>query len=131
MDQTEIYIKQNIKAAREAMSEKIELIENRIHKVMVVPTLAIDEMISHMGQLKGSVEEVKGAIDHGLDTIIPAVEETIFKAQSTVNDIYQGGHNPWIMFGSIILMGYAVGSLYRKALIARCHASTQVEESYR
>ena len=77
------------------------------------------------------MEEAKSAIDHGLETIIRAVEEIIIKTQSTVNDIAQVGHNPWIMFGSFSLMGYVIGSFNRKALVARCHASTPIEESHR
>jgi hypothetical protein len=129
MDQTEIYIKRNIETAREAMTEKIEQLEKRIHQAVVVPKLAIDEMIGNIDELKGGMEETKSAIDHGLDTITQAAEETIIKIKSTADYIAQVEHDPWIMFGSAILMGYAIGSLNRGALVARRHAYTQVEES--
>jgi hypothetical protein len=131
MDQTALYIKRNIESARGAMSEKIELLENRMHQFKVMPKLMVDEIISNTGQLKGSIEEARSAIDQGLETIIRDVEEIIIKTQSTVNDIAHAGHNPWIMFGSFSLMGYAIGRFNRKALMARCPASTRVEESYR
>ena len=131
MDQTEIHIKRNIEAAREAMNEKIELLEHRIHRAVIVPKSAINAAIENIDQLKSSIEETKSAIDHGLDTIPQAAEEIMLKIKSTADSMAQVEHKPWIMLGSAILVGYAIGSLNRGALVARRHASRSVEESYR
>jgi hypothetical protein len=131
MDEREIYIKRNIETAREAMSEKIGLLGTRINKAVIMPKLAIDAAIVNMDRLKEITEEAKSSIDYGLDVIPQAVEETILKIKSTANSIAQAEQNPWMMLGSAILIGYAIGSLARGALVAKRYTATQVEESYR
>jgi hypothetical protein len=131
MDQKEIYIKQNIEKTREAMSEKIERLESRIHKALEGPKSTIHTVIGSIDRLKGTIEETKLAIDHGLDTINQAVDETITRVNPTADLIARVNHDPWIMIGSAILMGYVMGSLNRGDLFAACHTHTQVEESYR
>jgi len=126
----EIYIKRNIETAREAISEKIGLLESRIHKAVVIPKLAIDAIAVNMDRLKETTEEAKSAIDYGLDVVPQAVEETILKIKSTADSIVQLDQNPWMMLGSAILMGYAIGSLAPGALVTKRDRSTQVEENY-
>jgi hypothetical protein len=130
MDEKEIHIIRNIETAREAMSEKIELLETRVHKAVVMPKLAIDAVIMNMNRLKETMEEAKSTVDHGLDTVPQAIEETILKIKSTADSIAQVEQNPWMMLGSAILMGYAMGSLNRGELVAKRHVSKQLEESY-
>ena len=131
MEQRDISIKRDIEVTREAMSEKIELLENQIHQAVVVPKLVIDAVIGNIDRLKETTEEGKSAIDHGLDTIPQAVEEAILKIKSTADAISQVEHNPWIMLGSAILMGYAIGSLNRGALVAKRHASLRYFRGHR
>jgi hypothetical protein len=130
MDHKESYITRNIEETREAMSEKIEQLENRIYKSIEAPKLIIDAMIGNIDQLNSTIEETKLAINSGLDTINQAAEETIIRLKSTVNHIVQVEQNPWIMFGSAILMGYAIGSLWRRNVFAGRHTYTQVGEHH-
>jgi hypothetical protein len=131
MDEREAYIRRNIDATREAMSEKIERLEGRIHKAVEVPKSAIDTVVGNIDQVKYTINETKSAIDNGLEVINHAVEETIIRVKTTADHIAQLERNPWIMFGSAILLGCAIGSLNRGDLLARGHAYTQLEESHR
>jgi len=131
MDQAEIYIKRNITETREAMTEKITMLEHRIHRTVTVPNLTMDAAIENISQIKGSMEETRSAIDCGLETMTQSVEETLVKMESVAEHITQMGHNPWILLASAILMGYAAGSLNRAKLgVSHC-ALTQAEGSYR
>jgi phage-related protein len=131
MDEREAHIRRNIDATRESMSEKIERLEGRIHKAVEVPKSAIDTMIGNIDQVKCTIDETKSAIDNGLEAINHAVEETVIRVKSTVGHIAQLERNPWIMFGSAILLGCAIGNLNRRDLLARGYAHTQLEERHR
>ena len=126
MDQKEAYIKQNIAETREAMSEKIEMIENHIYKAMEGPKSAIDTVLWNIDRFKGALEETKSAMDHSITHIDQAVDETLVRVKSTADLIGQVKQDPWIMVGSAILMGYVIGSLNRGDLFAMHHARTQV-----
>lgn len=129
MDQREAYIKQNIVETRDAMSEKIEMIENHIYKAMEGPKSAIDTVMWNIDRFKGALEETKSAMDLSIAHIDQAVDETLVRAKSTADLIGQVKHDPWIMVGSAILMGYVIGSLNRGDLFAMHHARTQARGS--
>ena len=126
MDQKEAHIKQNIVETREAMGEKLELIENHIYKAMEGPKSAIDIVMWNIDRFKGALEETKSAMDHSIAYIDQAVDETLIRVKSTADLIGQVKQDPWIMVGSAVLMGYVIGSLNRGDLFAVHHARTQV-----
>jgi hypothetical protein len=126
MDQRAAYIKQNIMETREAMSEKIEMIENHIYKAMEGPKSAIDTVLWNIDRFKGALEETKSAMEHSIAHIDQAVDETLVRVKSTADLIGQVKQDPWIMVGSAILMGYVIGSLNRGDLFAMPQARTQV-----
>ena len=129
MDQREASIKQNIAETRDAMGEKIDIIENRIYKAMEGPKSAIDTVIWNIDRFRGALEETKSVMDHSIVHINQAVDETLVRAKSTADLIAQVKQDPWIMVGSAILMGYVIGSLNRGNLFATRHARTQISES--
>ena len=129
MDQKEAYIKQNIVETRDAMSAKIEMIENRINKAMEGPKSAIDTVMWNIDRFKGALEETQSAMDHSIVHINQAVDETLVRVKSTADLIGQVKQDPWIMVGSAILMGYVIGSLNRGDLFAMRHAHTQIKKS--
>jgi hypothetical protein len=131
MDETEISIRRDIDGTREAMSEKIQRLESRIHKAVEVPKSAIETIVENIDQVKCTIDETKSAIDNGLEVINHAVEETIIRVKSTAEHIAQLQHNPWIMFGSAILLGCALASLNRRDLLARGCVHTELEETHR
>jgi hypothetical protein len=130
MDQKEAHIKQNIMETRDAMGEKIEMIEDYIYKAMEGPKSAVDTVMWNIDRFRGTLEETKSAMDDSIAHINQAVDETLVRVKSTADLIGKVKQNPWIMFGSAVLMGYVVGSLNRGDLFAMRHAHTQVREGY-
>jgi hypothetical protein len=128
MDQKEADIKRNIVETRDAMGDKIEMIENHIYKAMEGPKAAIDTVLWNIDRFKGTLEETKSAMDHSIVHINRAVDETLVRVKSTADLIGQVKQDPWIMFGSAILMGYVIGSLNRGDLFAM-RPRTPIEES--
>jgi hypothetical protein len=113
MDQTEISLKRDIAETRSAMEEKIEMIANRIHNTIVGPKIAIDNLIENLDQARQAMQGTTSAVDNGANPIQRAIAESTERVKATINLIDQVKHDPWIMLGSAVLIGYVIGSLPR------------------
>jgi ElaB/YqjD/DUF883 family membrane-anchored ribosome-binding protein len=111
MDQTESHIKQNIEETRASMSQKIEMIEGRMHDTMEGTKSTIDNVVNNINRVKGTIEDTKSIIDTSIDTLRQAVDETVERVKSSADLIDQVKQNPWIMLASAILVGYIMGGL--------------------
>jgi ElaB/YqjD/DUF883 family membrane-anchored ribosome-binding protein len=109
----------DIEETRTAMTEKLELLEERVRETMEDAKTAVDDI----------VENVKGTVDETVE----AVRETVGGARSTVEDIvenvkdtmddtvtmvkqsfdlrHQVEQRPWLMLGGSVLAGYMLGGL--------------------
>jgi hypothetical protein len=130
MNETTSNIKRNIETTREAMTEKILLLEHRIQRAVIVPRQTMDLAIDNIDQIKSTMEETRSSIDYGLETLSQSVEETIVKVEAIAEHLVQMGRNPWLLLSSAILLGFAVGTLNQAKLVDSYDASTQAEETY-
>lgn len=111
MDQRESHIREDLEDTRTAMTEKIEMIEERVHETVEGTKSTIDGVMDSIKRVQGTVAEAKSAIDNVLETIKYTMDETIDRVKYTTDLIEQVNKNPWIMFGSAILMGYVLSSI--------------------
>jgi ElaB/YqjD/DUF883 family membrane-anchored ribosome-binding protein len=114
MDQRELHIRKDIDDTRAVMSEKIEMIEDRVHETMEGTKSTIDHVIDNVKHVQETVEQTKSAIDNVLETVKHSIDETIERAKYTADLINQVNRNPWIMFGCAILAGYILSSIDRE-----------------
>ncbi|MDQ3828665.1 MAG: hypothetical protein M3361_05015 [Candidatus Tectomicrobia bacterium] len=132
MDQRENHIRADIEGTRTAMTEKIEMIEDRMHETMegtqstidnvidnIKPT--IDNVMDNIKRVQGTVEDAKSTVDNIMETIKYTMDETIERVKYTTDLIEQVNQNPWIMFGSAILIGYVLSSMSQGGSTARRH----------
>jgi ElaB/YqjD/DUF883 family membrane-anchored ribosome-binding protein len=120
MDQRESHIRENIEDTRTAVTEKIEMLEGRVHETMEGTKSTIDTVMDSIKRVQGTVEEAKSAVDNILETLKYTMEETIERVKSTTDLIEQVNRNPWIMFGSAIVMGYILSSIdYKRSFDSR------------
>lgn len=122
MDQEDIQIRRSINETRIAMDEKIDMIINRVHNTIVGPKIAADNLIENLVQAKKAMQEQTLAIDKCDMPIHHAVTETIERVKAILYLIERVNQDPWIMFGSALLVGYIIGSLNRGNLLAIRHA---------
>lgn len=127
MDQRENDIKQNIEETRAAMNQKIEKIEGRVHETMEGTRSTLDTMVGGINRVKDTIEETKSVVDTSIDTIKQAVDETVERVRYTAEVIEQVKENPWIMFGSAVLVGYVLGTLNRDQSFSMRHAPEPVK----
>jgi ElaB/YqjD/DUF883 family membrane-anchored ribosome-binding protein len=130
MDQTESHIKQNIEETRAAMSEKIDKIEGKVHHTMEGTKSTLDSVVGGVNRVKGTIEETKSVMDNSIDTLKQAIDETVERVKYTAELIEQVKHNPWIMFGSAVLVGYVMGSLNRQEGLGMRHPSEQAIQRF-
>ena len=122
MDQEEIQIRRSINETRIAMDEKIDMIINRVHNTIIGPKITADNLIENLVQAKKAMQEQTLVIDKCDMPIHHAVAETIERVKAILYLIERVNQDPWIMFGSALLVGYIIGSLNRGNLLAIRHA---------
>ena len=113
MDQKQSQVGKDIENTRAVMAEKIEMIEDRVNETMEGTKSTIDNVMHKVKDVQGTIEDAKSTVDNLLDTIKQTMEETMERVKSTASLIEQVDQNPWIMFGSALLVGYILGSLAR------------------
>jgi hypothetical protein len=130
MDQTENHIKHNIEETRAAMNEKLDIIEQRVHRTMEGTKSTIDSFAEGVDRIKEAVEGTTSTIDNSIDAFKYAVDETVERVKSTAVLIDQVKQNPWIMLGSAVLLGYVIGSLNRQEALDKGHAPSEAKPSF-
>jgi len=118
MDQRESHIRQDIEETHTAITEKIETIEHRVHETMEGTKSTIDNVMNNVKRVQGTIEDAKVTIDSVLDTIKRTMDETVERVNYAADLIDQVNQNPWIMFGSAVLMGYILSSVNREGLLS-------------
>jgi archaellum component FlaC len=104
MDQKEHYIRKDIDETRAVMSEKIDMIEGRVHETMEGTKSTMDQIMESVKHIQGTVDQTKSAMDNVLETIKHSIDETMERAKYTADLIEQVNKNPWIMFGCAVLV---------------------------
>jgi ElaB/YqjD/DUF883 family membrane-anchored ribosome-binding protein len=121
MDQRESPIRQDIEETHAAMSEKIEMIEDRVQETIEGTKSTIDNVMNNVQRVQGTIEDAKVTIDSILETIKQTMDETVERVKYTADLIEQVNQNPWIMFGSAVLMGYVLSSINRQGSFGSRH----------
>jgi archaellum component FlaC len=118
MDQRESHIRQDIEETHAEMAEKIEMIEGRVQETIEGTKSTIDNVMNNVQRVQGTVQDAKVTLDSILDTIKQTMDETVERVKYTTELIEQVNQNPWIMFGSAILMGYVLSSINRQGSLS-------------
>jgi hypothetical protein len=106
MDQTDDRIEQdirNILKTRVAISDKLEMLEQRVEEKMERSRMAVRDLVDH------TAEVVDGMMD---------------KTKRTLDPLHQFNQRPWLMLGAAIMLGYVAGLVEAKM------RSTAVYPSY-
>jgi uncharacterized membrane protein/ElaB/YqjD/DUF883 family membrane-anchored ribosome-binding protein len=111
MVQKESGIERDIEDTRAVMTEKIDMIENRMSQTMDDTKAKIDNVMEKVKGVQDTIDTAKSTIDNILETVKHTMEETIERVKYTSKAIEQVDQNPWIMFGSAVLTGYVLGGL--------------------
>jgi hypothetical protein len=96
MDQTDDRIEQDIRdilKTRVAISDKLEMLEQRVEEKMERSRMAVRDLVDH------TAEVVDGMMD---------------KTKRTLDPLHQFNQRPWLMLGGAIMLGYVAGLIEAK-----------------
>jgi ElaB/YqjD/DUF883 family membrane-anchored ribosome-binding protein len=119
MDEKESHSRVNVGSEHSAVTEKLDMIEERIHDTVEGTKSTINNVMDSIQHAQTTIEGTKSAIDNVLETIKYAMDETVERVKYTTDLIEQVNKNPWIMFGSAVLMGYVLSTVGANALPGR------------
>jgi len=111
MVQKEDSLEKDIEDTRAVMTEKIDMIEDRVNETMEGTKATIDNVMEKVRGVQETIDSAKSTIDNILETMKHTMEETIERVKYTSTVIEQVDQNPWIMLGSAVLTGYILGGL--------------------
>ena len=111
MVQKESVLERDIEDTRAVMTEKIDMIENRVNETMEGTKATIDNVMEKVKGVQETIDTAKSTIDNILETIKHTIDETIERVKYTSTVIEQVDQSPWIMLGSAVLTGYVLGGL--------------------
>ena len=117
MDQRESQGRVETDETRSAMNEKLEMLEERVHETMEGTKSTIDGVMNNIKQVQVTVEDAKSAVDNVLETVKFAMDETLERVKYATDIMEQVDRNPWIMFGSAVLMGYVLSSINYEGIL--------------
>lgn len=128
MDQKERQSRVEMDETRSAVTEKLEMLEEQVHETMEGTKSTIDGVMNNIKQVQITVEDAKSAVDNVLETAKYAMDETLERVKYATDIMEQVDKNPWIMFGSAILMGYVLSSVNYKDILNKNKISGQRRE---
>lgn len=119
MDEKESHSRIDRGSEHSAVTEKLDMIEGRIHETVEGTKSTIDNVMGSIQHAQTTIEGTKSAVDSVLEIVKYAMDETIERVKYTTDLIDQVNKNPWIMFGSAVLMGYVLSTVNSEGLLGR------------
>jgi hypothetical protein len=126
MDQQELHLKKNIEETRQAMEEKINKIQGKVYKTVAGPKIVIDNLIETVEQAKIASQDSTLETNNSDEPVRRVIAEAMEKAKILTNIIEQVKRDPWTMLASGFMMGYVLGNLSPKRVIARRRAHPEL-----
>ncbi|MGH7966394.1 MAG: hypothetical protein ACRERD_31975 [Candidatus Binatia bacterium] len=125
MDQRTGDIQQSIEATRQdmedtrsAMTEKLEILEDRVRETVEGAASTVEGIVSNVKEtvdttveaVKQTVEDTRSSVEGIVENVKGTVGETVESVKNTFDLSYQVDRRPWLMFGGAILTGYMLGN---------------------
>jgi len=131
LQQTIEETRHDIEETRASMSEKLELLEERVRDTLEETKTAVDDIVENV---KGTVDETVGAVKETVDGAKATVENIVENVKGTMDDTvtmvkqsfdirYQVDQHPWLMLGASVITGSLLASFLHPGREARGSSS--------
>jgi len=108
----------DIEETRASMTEKLELLEERVRDTLEETKTAVGDIVENV---KGTVDETVGAVKETVDGAKSTVEDIVENVKGTMDDTvtmvkqsfdlrYQVEQHPWLMLGGSVIAGSMLAS---------------------
>lgn len=112
----------DIEETRASMTEKLELLEERVRGTLEETKSAVGDIVENV---KGTVEETVGAVKETVDGAKSTVENIVENVKGTMDDTvtmvkqsfdlrYQVEQHPWLMVGGSVIAGSLLASFLNR-----------------
>ena len=120
----------DIEETRASMTEKLELLEERVRDTLEETKTAVDDIVENV---KGTVDETVDAVRETVDGAKSTVENIVENVKETMDDTvtkvkqsfdlrYQVEQHPWLMLGGSVVAGSLLASFMHRGHETRRYA---------
>jgi len=126
--------RQDIEDKRASMSEKLELLEERVRDTLEETRSAVEGIVENVketvdetvGAVKETVEGARSTVDSLVENVKGTVDDTATMVKKSFDLHYQVEQRPWLMVGGSVLVGYFLGSwMYSGPLYQRGYSDRE------
>lgn len=108
----------DIDDTRSAMTEKLELLGERVRETVEGAQASVEDMVetvrdtvdSTVAVVKQTVEGAQASVEGIVENVKGSVGETVAAVQRTFDPHHQMGQHPWLLLGGSLVVGYLLGS---------------------
>ena len=108
----------NIADTRLAMTEKLEMLEQRVRETVEGAQSSAGDMVENVKEtvdttvetMRQTVEGAQSSVEDIVENVTRTVEETVATVKRTFDLHYQVDQHPWLLVGGSLLVGYLLGS---------------------
>ena len=109
---------QDIDTTRSAMTEKLEMLGERVRETVEGAQASVEEMVENVrdtvdttvATVKQTVEGAQASVEGIVENVKGTVGETVEAVQRTFDLHHQMEQHPWLLCGGAVLVGYLLGS---------------------
>lgn len=114
--------RQDIEDKRASMSEKLELLEERVRDTLEETRSTVEGIVENVKEtvdetvdaVKETVEGARSTVDNFMENVKETMDDTATMVKKSFDLPYQVEQHPWVMLGGSVLVGYLLGSwMYR------------------
>jgi ElaB/YqjD/DUF883 family membrane-anchored ribosome-binding protein len=112
----------DIEDKRTSMSEKLELLEERVRDTLQETRSAVEGIVENVKEtvdetvvvVKETVEGARSTVDNLVENVKGTMDDTAVMVKQSFDLYYQVEQRPWLMVGGSVMVGYLLGSwMYR------------------
>jgi ElaB/YqjD/DUF883 family membrane-anchored ribosome-binding protein len=119
MDQYTGHSQRNPEMQQAVMTENTERINARVQETVAGVQSTVHRALEGFKQMQTTGDGAKTAVDEVLERVKGTVNEMVERMKPAADLLDDVQQNPWLLMGSVILMGYILGSFAREHSSAR------------
>jgi len=122
----------DIEVTRASMSDKLELLEERVRDTLEETKTAVDDMVENVkgtvddtvGAVKETVDDAKLTVEHIVENVKETMDDTVAMVKQSFDLRYQVDQHPWLMLGAAVVTGSVLASFLSRGHETRRHRDT-------
>ena len=108
----------DIEETRASMTEKLELLEERVRDTLEETKIAVDDIVENVkgtvdetvGVVKETVTGAKSTVENIVENVKGTMDDTVTKVKQSFDLRYQVEQHPWLMLGGSVVAGSLLAS---------------------